>query len=86
MPFLATLAHLAVQFPNHFKRPWTTKNSPDNTAEIEAVERDAGRYLTYIRMVVRRREGIELQPYAWPDGSFSLPHSYERKEIQRNAP
>ena len=62
---------------------WQRQNSPDNTAEIEAVEHDAGRYLTYIRMIARRREGIELQPYAWPDSSFSLPHTYERKEMLR---
>lgn len=60
---------------------WQRQNSPDNTAEIEAVERDAGQYLTYIRMVGRRNAGVELQPYAWPDGSFSLPHAYERKAI-----
>ena len=65
---------------------WQRKNSPDNTAEIEAVERDAGQYLTYVRMVARRNPGVELQPYAWPDGSFTLPHSYERKEMLPSAP
>jgi len=60
---------------------WQRQNSPDNTAEIETVERDAGEYLTYIRQIARRREGVELQPYAWPDGSFTLPQAYEPKEI-----
>jgi cyclopropane fatty-acyl-phospholipid synthase-like methyltransferase len=60
---------------------WQRKNSPENTVEINAVDEDAGRYLTYIRMTARRRAGVELQPYCWPDGSFSLPHAYERKEI-----
>ena len=60
---------------------WQRQNSPDNTAEINAIDQDAGRYLTYIRMVGRRREGVELQPYCWPDASFSLPHSYEAKGI-----
>ncbi|MEX2093770.1 MAG: class I SAM-dependent methyltransferase [Pirellulales bacterium] len=65
---------------------WQRKNSPDNTAEINAVEHDAGQYLTYIRMIARRNPGVELQPYCWPDGSFTLPHSYERKEMLPNAP
>ncbi|MGE3638833.1 MAG: cyclopropane-fatty-acyl-phospholipid synthase family protein [Pirellulales bacterium] len=56
---------------------WQRTNSPDNVAEIQVVEEDAGRYLTYIRMVGRRNEGVEFQPYCWPDGSFSLPHTYE---------
>jgi len=33
-------------------------------------------------MVGRRNEGIDLQPYCWPDGSFSLPHTYEQKPLQ----
>jgi len=57
---------------------WQRQNSPENTIEIEAVEHDAGRHLTYIRMIACRRAGIQLQPYCWPDGSFSLPHAYER--------
>jgi hypothetical protein len=32
-------------------------------------------------MIGRRNPGIELQPYCWPDGSFTLPHSYEPKEV-----
>jgi SAM-dependent methyltransferase len=60
---------------------WQRKHAPDNTVEIEAVERDAGQYLTYIRMIGRRNEAIELQPYCWPDGSFSLPHAFESKPL-----
>lgn len=60
---------------------WQRTNTPDNTAEINVVEEDAGRYLTYIRMTARRNEGVELQPYCWPDGSFSLPHTYEQKPL-----
>lgn len=60
---------------------WQRKNCPDNEAEITAVETDAGRTLTYICMIARRVPGAELQPYCWPDGSFSLPHAYEPKEI-----
>lgn len=60
---------------------WQRKNSPENTVEINAVDADAGRYLTYIRMTARRNPGVELQPYCWPDGNFSLPHAYEPKPI-----
>jgi cyclopropane fatty-acyl-phospholipid synthase-like methyltransferase len=60
---------------------WQRAAWPDNTTEIAAVEADAGRYLTYIRAVARRREGVKLESYCWPDGSFSLPHAYEPKEI-----
>jgi hypothetical protein len=62
---------------------WQRQNSPDNAIEYETVERDAGRYLGYIRMVGRRNPGVELQPYCWPDASFSLPFQYERQEISR---
>jgi cyclopropane fatty-acyl-phospholipid synthase-like methyltransferase len=60
---------------------WQRTNSPDNMAEINAVEEDAGRYLTYIRTIGRRNAGVELQPYCWPDSSFALPHAYEPKKI-----
>ncbi len=60
---------------------WQRQSSPENSVEYETVERDAGQYLTYVRMVGRRREGIQLESYAWPDGSFSLPRAYEPKEI-----
>ena len=33
----------------------------DNTGEIEMVEADAGRNLTYVRLVGRRREGVKLR-------------------------
>jgi cyclopropane fatty-acyl-phospholipid synthase-like methyltransferase len=60
---------------------WQRKNSPDNTVEINAVEQDAGRYLSYIRMIARRNAGVELVSYCWPDGSFSLPQAYEPRPI-----
>jgi hypothetical protein len=54
---------------------------PDNTAEIEAVETDAGRQLAYIRLVGRRRPNMELASYAWPDTMRSFPPQYEKKSI-----
>jgi cyclopropane fatty-acyl-phospholipid synthase-like methyltransferase len=60
---------------------WQRQIAPDNHAEIAAVEADAGHALTYIRMTARRNPGVELQPYCWPDASFSLPHTYQATEI-----
>jgi hypothetical protein len=31
------------------------------------VEADAGRYLTYIRLIGHRRADMKLAEYAWPD-------------------
>ena len=57
---------------------------PDNTAEIEAVEMDAGRYLGYFRMVGRRRPGMPLAEYAWPDSLRSFPQQVESKRMLRD--
>jgi hypothetical protein len=46
-------------------------NTPSSRTS-EAVERDAGQYLAYIRAVGRRREAVKLEP----DGSCSPPHAY----------
>ena len=56
---------------------------PDNTTEIAAVEADAGRNLTWVRMVGRRRAGVKLEDYAWPDSLRSLPQQYEKKTMLR---
>jgi cyclopropane fatty-acyl-phospholipid synthase-like methyltransferase len=51
---------------------WHHQVAPDNVAEVAAVETDAGRYLTYIRLVAHRRPGMKLEEYAWPDTLRSL--------------
>ncbi len=56
---------------------WQNRAHPENSAEIGAVEQDAGRYLGYVRMVGRRREGVSLEDYAWPDNLKSFPEHYE---------
>ena len=63
---------------------WQRSAWPDNTAEIAMVEADAGRYLTYIRLVGRRREGVKLQDYCWPDTMRSMPPQYERIPMLRD--
>jgi SAM-dependent methyltransferase len=46
---------------------WQRQIAPDNAVELAAIEADAGRYLGYVRAVGRRRAGVELAEYAWPD-------------------
>ena len=46
---------------------WHHRIAPYNTAEIAAVEADEGKHLGYVRVVGRRREGVKLEEYAWPD-------------------
>lgn len=60
---------------------WQRSAWPHNTGEIAMVETDAGRYLTYVRMVARRAEGVQLQDYCWPDTLRSLPQHYESKPM-----
>jgi len=67
------------QFWSHWHRTaW-----PHNTTEIAAVESDAGRYLTYIRVVGRREANKQLENYAWPDALRSMPQQYEKKAMLR---
>jgi cyclopropane fatty-acyl-phospholipid synthase-like methyltransferase len=42
-------------------RDWQKAIAPDNAVEIEAVERDGGRYLGYVRLVGRRRADAQLE-------------------------
>lgn len=65
---------------------WQRTAWPDNTAEITAVEADAGRYLSYVRMVGRRREGMKLEEYAWPDTMRSMPQQFEKTPMLRSGP
>jgi SAM-dependent methyltransferase len=39
---------------------WQLAVCPENQVEIEALERDRGQYLGYVRLVRRRREGVPL--------------------------
>ncbi|MGH8218360.1 MAG: SAM-dependent methyltransferase [Steroidobacteraceae bacterium] len=52
---------------------WQRHVAPDNLAEIEALERDRGEHLTYVRAIARRRADIVLgEPIT------SIPTSYAR--------
>jgi SAM-dependent methyltransferase len=60
---------------------WQRTVSPDNSAEIGAVEADQGRYLGYIRLVARRRGDAKLEDYCWPDTMRSFPVQYTKKPL-----
>lgn len=63
---------------------WHHAVAPDNATEIKAVETDAGRYLGYVRLVGRRRDGVKLEEYCWPDTLRCLvPTQYTHKPLLR---
>jgi cyclopropane fatty-acyl-phospholipid synthase-like methyltransferase len=62
---------------------WQCEAWPDNTVEIETLEKDAGRFLTYVRLVGHRRAGMALEEYVWPDTMRTMPSSYEKKPMLR---
>jgi SAM-dependent methyltransferase len=63
---------------------WHRTLCPDNTAEIAAVEADAGRTLAYVRAVGRRSES-KLETYCSPDPLRSMPIAYEAKPLWRES-
>ena len=65
---------------------WQRAVAPDNATEIKAVEADAGRYLGYVRLVGRRRDGVKLEEYCWPDTMRSFPLQYTKKPLLRRPP
>lgn len=60
-------------------RDWHLAIAPDNRVEIEALEKDEGRYLGYVRVVGRRQAGIELE-----EPIVSIPNQYVKKPLLRN--
>lgn len=65
---------------------WQRAVAPDNTAEIQAIETDAGEYLGYVRLVGRRRGETKLEEYCWPDALRSFPQQYTKKPLLRQPP
>lgn len=60
-------------------RDWHKAIAPENHAEINALEADAGRYLGYVRLVGHRRKEITLD-----DPIVSIPTHYEKKPLLRS--
>ena len=57
----------------------------DNVTEIEAVTKDQGRFLGYVRAVGRRRGETPLDEHCWPDTLKTLvPPQYARKPLLRS--
>jgi cyclopropane fatty-acyl-phospholipid synthase-like methyltransferase len=63
---------------------WQNAVAPDNATEIAALETDAGRYLGYVRLVARRRSGVKLEEYCWPDTLRSFPVHYTKQRLLRS--
>jgi SAM-dependent methyltransferase len=63
---------------------WQRAVAPDNATEIQAVAADGGRYLGYVRLVGRRRGGVKLEEYCWPDTMRSFPPQYTKKPLLRS--
>lgn len=64
---------------------WHHAVAPDNAVEIASLEADAGRYLGYVRVVGRRREGVTFEEYCWPDTMRSLPVNYTKRPLLRES-
>jgi hypothetical protein len=64
---------------------WQQQAHPHNRSEFATLEADQGQYLGYIRMVARRRQGVKLEEYCWPDTLRSFPaEEYQRLPFLRN--
>jgi SAM-dependent methyltransferase len=62
-----------------FWRDWHLTIAPDNRVEVEALEADHGRNLTYVRVVGRRQGEVELH-----DPIVSVPSSYTKQPLLRD--
>lgn len=60
-------------------REWLKTIAPDNVAEIAAVGADRGSYLGYVRLVGRRREGVQLD-----EPIVSVPTQYTKTPLLRS--
>jgi SAM-dependent methyltransferase len=78
---------VADNMPDGWQRwlDWQRAVAPDNAAEIQSLERDAGRNFGYIRVVGRRQNGVKLEEYCWPDALRSVPAQYTKKPLLRES-
>jgi hypothetical protein len=58
---------------------WIKAVAPHNLVEIEALEADAGRYLGYVRLMGRRRVGVQLD-----EPVVSVLAQYAKKPLLRD--
>ena len=76
---------MADTMPEGWRRwlEWQRAVSPDNHTEIKTLETDGGSYLGYARVIGRRRDGVKLEEYCWPDSMRSFPQQYTKKPLLR---
>ena len=60
-------------------RDWQLVIAPDNVAEIQALEADRGSYLGYVRLIGRRRAGVQLE-----EPFMSVPTVYTKRPLLRS--
>jgi hypothetical protein len=58
---------------------WLKNIAPENQMELQALEADGGRYLTYNRVVARRRPNVKLE-----EPMVSIPSHYTRNPLLRS--
>jgi cyclopropane fatty-acyl-phospholipid synthase-like methyltransferase len=58
---------------------WMRTIAPDNQKEIQALEKDRGIYLGYVRVVGRRRVGMPIE-----EPIVSIPRQYTKKPLLRS--
>jgi SAM-dependent methyltransferase len=58
---------------------WIKLVAPDNATEVRALEADAGRFLGYVRVVGRRRAGVDVA-----EPVVSVPTEYGKKPLLRD--
>lgn len=75
---------LADSMPDGWKLwvDWLQGIAPDNRMEIEALQRDQGENLGYVRAIGRKRSNIQLDPPMW---ELSIPPNYEKKPLLRHS-
>lgn len=74
---------LADHMPDGWKLwlQWHRTIAPENHLEIQSVEADAGRHLTYNRLIARRRPGVHLD-----EPIVSMPPNYTEQPLLRSVP
>jgi cyclopropane fatty-acyl-phospholipid synthase-like methyltransferase len=58
---------------------WHLSIAPDNKAEIDAVEEDAGRYIGYVRVIACRKKDVIID-----DPVTSVPYQYTKTPLLRS--
>jgi cyclopropane fatty-acyl-phospholipid synthase-like methyltransferase len=58
---------------------WLSTIAPDNQIELQSIQADEGRYLTYNRVVARRKPTVNLD-----DPLISLPSNYKHRPLLRD--